>query len=307
MKEVFQTTVLTGLVIVASLLARTELAQAAQFRSGAKVIVKADEIVGDDLYAIGSEVIVDGTVQGDLVVLAEQITVNGMVVGDLIAAGETVVLNGAVGDDIRMAGQVLKLATDSEVADDVIALGFSFEAEGDSIIDGSVYYAGYQAKLAGAVGKDITASIANCRLSGTVDGDVMLGIDPDENASQAQKFRPAPPVAIPAVPAGLTASASTRIGGVLSYRSSIEGKIDEGAEIAGGVAYEPYMVSSPEAEPSHVDKALAAARQFGCLAIIGLCCLLILPRSSQGMAESVRTRPLWSLGGGVLGIVFFVV
>ncbi len=308
MKGVYQTIALTGLVIAASLLGQLGMVQAAQFRAGDKVTVEANELIGDDLYVFCDELIVDGTVQGDLVVFARQITVNGLVVGDLVAAGHTVVLNGAVGDDLRMAGEVLKLATNSEVADDVIAAGFSVEAEDDSTVDGGFYYAGCQARFAGSVGKGITATLSNCELSGTVLGDVRLGLDPDENASQTRKFRPQPPVAMPAVPPGLTVASSTVIDGVLSYRSRVKGKIDEGASIAGGVEYAPHIVSAtPKAEPTTMDKALTLAREFACLAIIGLCILVIMPRWSQGLAESVRTKPLASLGSGLLGIVFFAV
>jgi len=283
------------------------LAQAAQFRSGGTVIIEADEIVGEDLYVFGGEVIVHGTVQGDLVVFAGQITVNGMVTGDLSASGRTVVLNGAVGDDIRMVGEVLKLGSTSEVGDDIIAAGFSFESEDESTVDGDICYAGYQARFAGTVGKDITGTMSNCELIGAVGGDVRIGLNPDETASETKDIRPAPPVPAPGVPAGLTVASAAEIDGVLSYRSPIKGNIEEGADIAGGIEYEPHVVSSPKAEPTNVDKALALARQFACLAIVGLCLLLILPRWSQGLAESVRTRPLASLGSGLLGILFFAV
>lgn len=308
MKVAVQTIVFAGLAVAISLRGGTGLVQAAQFRSGGKVIVEADEIVGEDLYVFAGEVIIHGTIQGDLVVFAKQVTVDGLVTGDLIASGRTVVLNGVVGDDIRMAGEVLKLGFTSEVADDIVAAGFSFEAEDDTTVHGEIYYAGYQARFAGTVGKDITGTMANCELSGTVEGNVRLGLDPDENASETSDFRPAAPVAIPAVPPGLTVASTAEIDGVLSYRSPIKGNIDEDAGIAGGTEYEPHLVSSPpKAEPDNVDKALALARQFACLAIVGLCLLLALPRWSHGLAESVRTRPLASLGSGLLGIVFFTV
>jgi hypothetical protein len=308
MKGMFQTLVLAGLVVAAPLLGRTGITQAAQFRSGEKVIVKEDETVEEDLYVAGGEVIVDGTIEGDLVVFAGQVTVNGLVIGDLIAAGGTVLLNGTVDDDIRVAGGVLKLGTGAEVADDVVAAGLSAETENDGSIDGSVYYVGYEAKFAGSIGESLTAAMAHCELSGVVQGDVLLGLDPGKDFSPLLKLLPALPVPMPAVPAGLTVAPSTEINGSLAYRSPSEGNIDEGADIAGGIEYEPHaLLSSSAAEPTNVDKAFALARHFATLAIIGLCVLVILPRWSQGLAESVRTRPLASVGSGLLGIVFLAI
>ncbi|MBC8874547.1 MAG: hypothetical protein H8E44_34350 [Planctomycetes bacterium] len=308
MRSILQTIALAGLVVAASQLGPTGMAIAAQFRSGDKVVVEADEIVEEDLYVCASEVTIDGRIQGDLIVFAGHITVNGLIDGDLIAVGQTVLLTGAVDDDVRMAGQVLKLASRSDVADDVIAAGFSFEAEDDSTVGGEINYAGFQAKLAGSVDKGITASTANCELSGAVGGDVRLGVDPNKDAPSPQAFSSTPRVAIPTVPAGLTVASSAKIDGILAYRSPVEGNIDKDAEIAGGIEYQRHSVStSSEAELTNREKAIALAREFACVAIIGLCVLLVAPRWSQSLAESIRTRPFASLGGGVLGIVFFVI
>lgn len=308
MKGVFQIVVLASLVTAVSLLGCSSVVHAAQFRSGDKVTVEAGEIVGEDLYVIGGEVVVDGTVQGDLVVLAGQVTVNGLVIGDLIAGGGTVLLNGAVGDDIRMAGGVLKLGSGAEVADDVVAAGISAEAANDGTVDGSVYYAGYQSRFAGSIGENLTAAMARCELSGAVQGDVLLGLDPDKNLSWLLALLPSLPVPMPEISAGLTVAPSAKIDGALAYRSPVEGNIDKEADIAGGVDYVPHsLLSSSSAETSNMDKAFALIRHFATLAIIGLCVLVILPRWSQGLAESVRTRPLASVGSGLLGIVFVAI
>lgn len=307
MKGVFQIFVPVVLVVAASLPGWTGIVQGAQFRSGDEVIVKSDETVEEDLYIFGKEVIVDGTVLGDLVVFAGQVTVNGSVDGDLIVAAPTVLLNGAVGDDIRMAGGVLRLAADARVADDVITAGLSVEAEDDTTIGGDVCYAGHQARFAGSIGEDITAAMANCELSGVVQGDVLLGVGPEEDFSRLLVFISKQlPVSIEPISSGLTVASSTDIDGVLAYRSPVKGNIEDGADIAGGVEYKPHVVSS-KAEPTNVDNAFALARHFATLAIIGLCVLVILPRWSQGLAESVRTKPLASVGSGLLGIVFFAV
>lgn len=309
MKDVFQSIVLVVLVVPASLLGQPGIVQAAQFRSGDEVIVESDETVVEDLYVFGKEVIVDGTVKGDLIAFALHVTVNGLIEGDVIVAAPTVLLNGVVDDDVRMAAGVLKLTSDAEVAGDVIATGLGAEVEDGSAIAGDVCYFGHQARFAGSVGEDITAAMANCELDGVVRGDVLLGVGPEKGFSPLLAFvSRLLPVSIEAVPSGLSVTPSTKIGGALAYRSPIEGNIEEGADIAGGVKYEPHVLSSsPNAEPSNMDKAFALAGHFVTLAIIGLSVFVILPNWSQGLAESIRTRPFASLGSGLLGIVFFAV
>jgi len=307
MKGIFQTIVLAGLVVAASQLGPTGMANAAQFRSGDKVVVDADEIVEEDLYVCAGEVIVDGRIRGDLVVFAGHITVNGLIEGDLNAVGQTVLLTGAVDDDIRITGLVLKLASGADVVDDVIASGFAFEAEDDTTVGGELKYAGYQAKLAGSVSEGITAATAHCELSGAAAGDVRLGVDPNKHAPLLQTFGSASTVPIPTVPAGLTVTSTAKIDGTLAYRSPVEGNIDKDAEIAGGIQYQRHSVSTSSKSGLNREKAIALAREFACVAIIGLCVLLVAPRWSQSLAESIRTRPFASLGGGVLGIIFFAI
>jgi len=308
MRSIFQTIALAGLVVAASQLGPTEVIHAAQFRSGDKVIVNEDETVEEDLYVCAGEVIVDGRIRGDLVVFAGQITVNGLIEGDLNAVGQTVLLTGAVDDDIRITGTVLKLASGADVVDDVIASGLSFEAEDDTSVGGELRFAGYQAKLAGSVSEGIAAATAHCELSGAVGGDVRLGVDPNKDTPLPQTFGFAPSVQIPTVPAGLTVTSTAKIDGSLAYRSPVEGNIDEDADIGGGIQYQRHSVStSPTGELTNREKAIALAREFACVAIIGMCVLLVAPRWSQSLAESIRTRPFASLGGGVLGIIFFAI
>lgn len=117
---------------------------------------------------------------------------------------------------------------------------------------------------------------------------------------------PPPPVAIPDVPAGLTVNESAKIDGTLAYCSPAEGSIAEAAEIAGDIEYE-RIATAPRAEPTTLDRALQQVRRFAGLAIIGILVLLVAPGWSQNVCESIKDRPLMSLGGGVLGMVLFVV
>ena len=101
---------------------------AADFRGGDEVVVAADEVIDDDLYAAGETIRIEGTVRGDVIAAGQQVVISGTVEGDLMACGQAVVVTGRVGDDIRMAGMALQLGDGATVSDDVIAAGFSLEA-----------------------------------------------------------------------------------------------------------------------------------------------------------------------------------
>ena len=139
---------LVGLLIVPSV-------WAVESQSGDQVIIGPDEVVDDDLYATANQVVVEGTSRGDLVAFGQSVTVDGTVEGDLIAAGQSVEIGGEVDDDARIAGQALLLGDGASVGDDLIAAAYSLKNEPESNVGGTLWYAGYQALLAGTVGEDL--------------------------------------------------------------------------------------------------------------------------------------------------------
>jgi cytoskeletal protein CcmA (bactofilin family) len=141
-----------GVVLLAVLLL-VPSAWAGETLSGEEVVIGADEVIEDDLYVAANEVIVEGTIGGDLVAVGNSVTVNGTVEGDLIAAGQSVEVAGQVDDDVRIAGQALLLSEGAFIEDDLIAAGYSLENEPESSVGGVLWYAGYQALLAGSVGR----------------------------------------------------------------------------------------------------------------------------------------------------------
>jgi hypothetical protein len=164
-------------------------ALAAEVMGGDTYILPRGEVVSDDLYATGGEVIIDGTVEGDLVVAGGYVEVNGVVMGDLIAAGGAVVINGVVQDDVRAAGGGVILS--GSVGDDFFAAaGGGWPAmvpipmgtvtvEGRSVpqglqinaearIGGDAYVAGGQGTIAGSIGRDLGAGMGTLIFGGRV-------------------------------------------------------------------------------------------------------------------------------------------
>ena len=73
-------------------------------RTANQVIVTADDVVAEDLYAVGGRTIVEGVVQGDLVVLTGEVIITGTVEGDVVGlVGGPVRISGEVGESVLVA------------------------------------------------------------------------------------------------------------------------------------------------------------------------------------------------------------
>jgi cytoskeletal protein CcmA (bactofilin family) len=298
-----------GLALLAVLLAISP-GWAVESQSGDQVIIGPDEVVDDDLYATANEIVVEGTVRGDLVAFGRSVTVDGTVEGDLIGAGQSVEIGGEVDDDVRIAGQALLLSEDASVGDDLIAAAYSLQNEPESNVGGTLWYAGYQALLAGTVGEDLAGAANALTLGGEIGGDADVDVDGEEGGAAPPAFVPVPQVPIPTVEPGLTLTDSALIGGNLTYQSSTEAQIDSGARIEGDVVREERPVEEEEEEAARsplTETVLDALGSLVALVLVGLLLVWIVPGWIRHRAYTVLDRPLASLGWGLLGLVAFPV
>jgi cytoskeletal protein CcmA (bactofilin family) len=299
--------ILIGLVLLAVLIIVPPV-WAVESRSGDQVIVGPDEVVDDDLYATANQVVVEGTIRGDLVAFGQSVTVDGTVEGDLIAAGQSVEIGGKVDDDARIAGQALLLGDGASVGDDLIAAAYSLQNEPESNVGGTLWYAGYQALLAGTVGQNLAGAVNALTLGGEIGGDADVDVDGEEGGAGPPAFVPVPQVPIPTVEPGLTLTDSALIGGNLTYQSSTEAQIDPGAQIEGDVVREERPVEEEEATRSPLaEGVLDALGSLVTLFLVGLLLVWLAPRWIRRRAYTVLDRPLASLGWGLLGLVAFLI
>ena len=301
--------VFASLVLLASLLFVSP-AWAIETRGGENVTIGADEVIEDDLYVGAQTVTVEGTVQGDLVAAGGIIRVNGGTVeGDIISAGQTVIVNGTAEDDVRIAGQALLVGEDAQVADDLIAAGYSLETERGSTVGGELLYGGYQALVAGTMEENVRGGMTAFELGGEVGGNVNVEVDGGGAQPAGGQFAPRPPaVPIPTVEPGLTLTDVAQVGGDLRYESSSRGDIASGAQIGGDVSYERRPAE--EIQPAQTGATavlLESVRRFVVLLLIGLLLVWLAPGLVRGVADAVRSQPLLSLGWGVLDFIIVVV
>jgi hypothetical protein len=281
----------------------------AEFRADAKVVVKSDEVIEDDLYACGEVVVIEGTVKGDVIAAGRSIEVKGTVEGDLIAVGQGVLIDGRVTDDVRIAGQVLKVSKSGYIGGDLLAAGYSLESESGSSISADTLYAGYQALLAGKVGRNLRGSMANCQLDGEVVGNVWAEVEGDEPIPP-QAFGQPPPIPIPDVRRGFKIGQEAKIGGKLTYRSIGQADIANPQAIVGGVehlAVAPKQQGPAPQKPGPEQLALERLRGFAPAALVGLLTVLLVPIWTTEMAANLRFRPGLCLVGSIVGFFGFFV
>lgn len=300
---------MTGLALLTiSLVVPT--ARAFEGRGGDVVIIKADEVIDDDLYVGAGEFTLDGTVKGDLVVFGGSIEINGTVEGDLIAMGQSVVVNGTVEDDARIAGYVLLVG--GEVTDDLIAAGFSLENGSRSNVGGELLFGGYQVLLMGDVAGDVDLSAGAVEIAGSIGGDVKVDVgevEPTAGMPPGFLFFPGFPT-VPSVPSGLTVDEDASIGGNLDYTANLEITIPAGV-VAGETTF--TQVVPQKAEAAARTPAVRAGlwfagqlRRLTALLLVGALMMWLVPDWTRKIARLVQTRPLPSLGWGVVAIAAFV-
>ena len=287
---------LIGIAVVLSFLLISSGPSLAETRQGNEVLIAKDEVIDDDLYVFAQKVTVNGTIKGDLIVFGQQININGTVDGDLIAGAQQVLVNGKVSDDARIAGQVLTLQDGADIGDDLIAASNSLECTKASHIGGEVKYAGYQSVFAGRVEKKVELASANCELSGSFGDDIEAVVEGGDYA--AAGFWGAE---FPRVPQGLTVTESADIAGNLSYQSTRKAIINPESTIAGEV--EHSQIDSDVTQPTIADRAIAFAKQFFALLLVGLLVVYICPKWTGQVVNNVGRRPLASLGWGVLTLI----
>lgn len=253
--------------------------------------------VEKDVYLAGDEITIDGTVKGDAILAGALVALNGSVEGDLIAAGQAVVVNGTVQDDVRIAGEALLLKNQARVKDDMIAAGLSLESQPQTSIGGTLTVASGQALLAGTVDQDVVGGMGGLTLEGTVGQDMAVTVG--DNQTWKPIFGPSPRLKIPDVPAGLTLTDSAQVKGRLTYKSPTTASLKEGSQVTGKITHQPI----PEWEPTPAKPTNIVLDQLQRLLTIGLvgCALLwAFPKWTEGLTQNIQTRPLRTLGWGIV-------
>jgi hypothetical protein len=292
---------LTTLLIIFSL--PTTLA--GEVRSNNIVHIKSDEVIDDDLIAMGSKVIVDGTVKGDVMAAGQSVIVNGTVEGDVMASAQAVTVNGEVTDDLRVGAMTILI--NGTVGDDVLVGGFSFESGPESNIGGDLLMGGFQALVDGELDGDIKGGLGGLKISGQVGGDVDVEVDTARPGPSPVAFMGGIPNVppMPRVSMGLTVDEGASIAGDVTYHSPAEAQVNEAA-VAGDVRFVPQEAETSD-QPGFGSWLWDEIQRLLRLLLVGALAIWLAPVFVGEAGQKLRER-LWpSLGWGALTPIIFLV
>lgn len=273
------------------------------------VVIKAGEVIEDDLMVFANEFVMDGTIKGDLIVFASTVDINGLVEGDLMGGAQEIILNGTVQDDVRMGGTIITLGEAAQIGDDFLAGAYSLESKIGSLVAGDMLIGVGQSRLAGDIEGDLWMSGGGLELLGTVAGDVQaeVGSATDAPVFSPFAFMPNAPT-VPSFAWGLAIDDLAQVGGDLTYTSPVA--VDVPANLVVGttsfeqVVPDTTVVTEEVVTPvQQVMNWLAdVLRQSITLLIIGILMVWLAPHWTNKVASYVQGKPLPSLGWGLLTV-----
>ncbi len=254
-------------------------ASAADFRTDTTVTIGAGEVIEDDLYLLGTTIIINGTVNGDVLAAGNTIEINGTVNGNVHLAGQDVTISGTVSQGARVVANSFFLMSGS-VDEDLLIIGNSIAISSD-----------------GVVGRDLILTISTLTLDGTVERRVAgVAEKVTHNGSVGAE------VDISVEDLVITDDAS--IGGDLIYRSEKAAEIASGAEIGGEIAGEMVEEAIDIDLGIAFDPIIIGIVGLITSAIYGTVLLLAFPRLTVTASNQLLQSPFMSIA---MGIVFLIV
>lgn len=127
---------------------------------------------GDDLYAAGGQVLIDGDVNGDAMIAGGMVNLKGNVSGDVSVGGGSLTINGNIGDDMRAAGG--NIIINSIVGDDLFVAGGNITLTKDAVVKGDLILGGGQVNLNGSVLGNVKMGSGILNLEGTITGEAKI-------------------------------------------------------------------------------------------------------------------------------------
>lgn len=248
-------------------------ALAAEVHSGDTVTIGPNQVVTDDLYVFGSNVIVEGTIQGDLIAAGSTVTIAGHVTGSVIAAGSTVSVGGPVDGSVRVAGNLVTLA--APVGGDALLAGSSVTLNGPAHVGRDALLAGAAMNLEAPVARNVTAAGNKLIIGSTVGGAVNANVT------------------------DLVLGDGALVSGPVSYISSHDASVAPTASVGGAMQRTPAPVTANPWQVGGID-TLALLRGFVGLAVLGLLLVFAFPRAAASASATLERQWPTSLGLGLV-------
>jgi len=244
------------------------------------ITLPQEQVYEGDYFNAGGSIQISGVVKGDVYVFGSQIYIDGVVEGDVIASGGTVEIGGEVRGNVRLAAGQIEL--NGKVGLNVTAMGGNIQSKGS--IGGNAVFTGGIVDLSGSIGGNVTLTASNARLLGDIDGNIKAYVGQLHIDSQAD------------------------LKGDLEYSSGKKAIIDPNARIEGKITYHPTAIEFFEGKWRHgfIFKAKITAILMNLFFsfVIGWIVIKMFPRKLKTTLNTIKNRPIKSLGVGILVLIF---
>lgn len=239
------------------------------------VLIRAEDVVGEDLYALGQRIQVDGVVEGDLVALGlEEVRIGGRVTGSVLAVGGSVVVTGQVDGSLRTMAR--SVTVDGEVAGDLLVAGWTVDETKAGMVGRDLIGLAWRSSVDGAMGRNIEGRFHDLAIGGTVGGSVTV------DASQ-----------VSVTPTG-------DVGEDLATRGGRPADISDGASVAGEILDRRPL--KPNVRVTAVGFLFRILAGLGAT-LAGLALMWHDTDRVEEVVESFRRRRWAVLGAGVGAVV----
>ncbi|HKY47788.1 MAG TPA: polymer-forming cytoskeletal protein [Acidimicrobiia bacterium] len=149
------------------LLLLVPIAAAARLTQSDLVLVRADDVVTEDLYAAGNRITIEGRIEGDLVAAAfEDVVIAGEVTGDVVVVAGRVTITGTVGGSVRVAAGRVQVG--GGIAEDLVVASWRTVVDPTGTIGRDLINWGRSGSVAGGVNRDLTGRFSHLVLDGQV-------------------------------------------------------------------------------------------------------------------------------------------
>jgi cytoskeletal protein CcmA (bactofilin family) len=237
-------------------------------------VVTEGEPIEDDHFTAGGSVTILSPVMGDLFAAGGNIVLKGPVEGDLFACGGSVLSTGDIQEDARLAGGQIRIG--GSIRRNASAFGGTVVLEKDGEVGRDLNVGCGELTIAGLIKRDLEGSADQVVISGTIEGDAKI---------DAGK---------------ITLMPTAQILGDLSYSSSKEADIQEGAFIQGEITHRKSKASKEKRGGMGTFTILLKLLSIISLFLFGIFLILLSPKMANRAASNIRSSPWKSLGIGLL-------
>jgi cytoskeletal protein CcmA (bactofilin family) len=236
--------------------------------------IKKDEVLKKDLFFVGSQLRVDGTVDGDIYAFAQDLDISstGHVTGDIICVARSIRVGGQIDGNIRSISN--NIAVSGTVEKNITSMNEDIRLDPTSKVGHTLMSMGQILSLDGKIGRNVLSMFESSTISGTIGGNLR---------ARGQL---------------LTISSGAQIDGTAKFEGAKPADVASGAKLASPLEYTKLEHKS-RAEQGGLGFYIWRIIWAGARILLGLVLISLMPVFAKETIESAE-RYGAALGLGVL-------